>query len=129
MQSELVQIPLEQVSTVWPLAEPWLKTLPEGTEYPLEHFKKEIHAGRFHLWFVVTDDTIDAVVVTAFIDGRCLFTACAGKDMRRWLHLRHEIEAWAEANGCKGSRFYGRPGWKAMLPDYKVTRLIMDKDF
>ncbi len=48
--------------------------------------------------------------------------------MARWLHLLTPIENWARAEGCDAMRIMGRRGWSRVLPAYRLTRVVLEKE-
>ena len=72
-----------------------------------------------------------ARVVTQIItqDERkiCMIVACGGEDAQAWVHLIGKIEAYAKAEGCELMRIVGRKGWIHMLPEYRQSRVILEK--
>jgi hypothetical protein len=74
---------------------------------------------------------IDAAATTILTqtDTRkvCVLTACGGRDMRRWLELLEQIEAYARAEGCSRIRIFGRKGWQRMLENYHVSNIVLER--
>ena len=58
----------------------------------------------------------------------CIIAVCGGSDMKRWLPLIEQIEAYAKHEGCKRVRIYGRKGWLRVLDGYDEKHIIMDKE-
>ena len=52
----------------------------------------------------------------------------AGRDRKRWIHLREQIEEWARAQGCTHSVFLARKGYARDLPDYRLEHIELVKD-
>jgi hypothetical protein len=48
--------------------------------------------------------------------------------MARWLHLLAPIEDWAKSEGCDAMRIMGRRGWGRVLPTYRLTRVVLEKE-
>lgn len=93
----------------------------------------ELMAGRKLLWIAIdTKDTIVAAMITAMWSmrggGRMLkMHECGGERLEEWKHLRAEIEQYAKAEGCDRVMIEGRPGWSRLMPDYKLTAVILEK--
>jgi hypothetical protein len=49
-------------------------------------------------------------------------------DRRQWLPLIAGLEAYARAEGCAAMRIYGRRGWLKLLPDYRTSRVLLEKE-
>jgi len=83
------------------------------------------------LWIAWNGAAIEAAASTSLQQtdaGRiCVITACAGMDMARWLPLIRGIEAYAEQEGCRCVRIFGRRGWSRVLDGYEQTYAIIDK--
>src|SRR5262245_7545 len=48
--------------------------------------------------------------------------------MAAWLPLLAGIETYARAAGCACVRIMGRKGWARMLPTYRTTRIVLEKE-
>ncbi len=96
----------------------------------------ELHAmlseHRGLLW-IVWDGSLCAAVVTQIahtIKGRvCVIVAIGGRARETWLHLIEDLEDYAVRENCTAMRIYGREGWKRVLPEYRQTRVILEKEF
>lgn len=125
-------VPRGRLTEIWPAVEPLLRPAMErGGEMPISDLLQALYQGRFVLWLAWSGD-LDAAAVTEIADttaGRvCVIVACGGRGRERWLPLRHKLEWYARHEGCKRMRIYGRKGWARVLPDYRVTRVILEKD-
>jgi hypothetical protein len=58
----------------------------------------------------------------------CVVVACGGAGVNRWIALLEGIEVYARAAGCAAVRIMGRKGWKRLLGDYRVKRIVLEKD-
>jgi hypothetical protein len=58
----------------------------------------------------------------------CVLVACGGAGVDRWIALLEGIEAYARAAGCSAVRIMGRKGWIRLLGDYRVKRIVLEKD-
>ncbi|WP_340672461.1 hypothetical protein [Bradyrhizobium ottawaense] len=91
----------------------------------------DILTGRSLLWVAWNGAVIGAVASTSLQQtdaGKvCVITACAGTDMTRWLPLIRGIEAYAQVEGCRCVRIFGRKGWARVLKGYQQTYAIIDK--
>ena len=131
--SEIFQIPARAVPNFWHLAHDYLNDACNHTpcEYTAEMLLDECFTGNSQLWLVWSDDRgCECAVVTGIMphNATCIIKACGGKGIQHWLGLLDEIETWAKRQGCTTMRLFGREGWRRKLRDYRVTRVIMDKE-
>ena len=91
-----------------------------------------VSAGRAQLWVACKSTEIEAAAVTELHQPQrrkyCVIVACGGAHRERWLDLLAPIEDWARAEGCDAMRIMGRKGWARVLPDYKVNRIVLEKE-
>jgi hypothetical protein len=100
-------------------------------------------AGDALLWLAWDGTRIQAAAVTELhaTEWRkvCVIVACGsafalraaadrGAGMRAWIPLLDGIEAYARAAGCAAVRIMGRKGWMRLLGDYRVKRIVLEKD-
>ena len=130
---KVVQIPVEHVDEVWPLAAPMLqKAIDRGGEVPLNRMLASILKKERQLWFIWSEK-LEGVLVTELYEtaqGRVAnLVSLGGAGMKHWLHLIDTIEKWARSQDCVGMEIIGRKGWARALPDYHVTRYVLNKWF
>lgn len=86
------------------------------------------------LWGVRSDAEVIGVLVTEIYDTThsrvCWIWAAAGTesqagDMQR---VYEAIERWAREMGCKSIGINGRKGWLRVLPGFKQTAVVMEKE-
>ena len=87
--------------------------------------------AQYHLW-LLKGESIRAAGVTEFRHyptGLRTLNALliGGSDMRDWVHLWSEVEAWAKHQGCTKVELSGRRGWSRVL-GWKETTVDMEKD-
>jgi hypothetical protein len=124
---ELVRIPAENVETVWPLVSDYITRACQLGEYKPEQLREWCIGETAELWVAWSGQCEAAMITTAPDEETCLIAVLGGRNMDNWLGLIGEIEQWARARGAKVMRLYGRKGWARKLPDYRITRYIMDK--
>jgi hypothetical protein len=94
--------------------------------------ERDVLGGGALLWLAWDGEEIVAAAVTelSLVRGRklCTIVACGGRARRRWLHLLAELETFARREGCEATRICGRRGWTRVLPDYRATRVILEKE-
>lgn len=86
-----------------------------------------------HLWTVFdpAEKKFMAGIITEFVEypqAKALaIRVCGGRQVRRWLPLLSEIEAFADREGCAFVEFWGRKGWAKNLPDYRIRHIFYEK--
>ena len=60
--------------------------------------------------------------------GLATIVACGGHDRSQWLPLLAGLETYGRAQGCAAMRIYGRRGWLKLLPEYRTTRVLLEKE-
>lgn len=95
--------------------------------------KDDVDAGRSLLW-IIWDNVaklILAAVTTKIVSvptkKLCVVTSCSGSDMKRWIGLISEIEAYAKKERCDAVRIMGRIGWKSVLNGYHEPWICLQK--
>lgn len=126
-------IPAKAVPNFWGLVHDQIVAACDHTacEVTPEMLLNECFTGNSQLWIVWSDERgCECAVVTGIVQhcATCIIKACGGKGMEHWLGLLDEIEKWAKAQGCVRMRLFGRKGWRRVLKDYRVERIIMDKE-
>ena len=135
--AELICVDPARVHEVWPLAEPLLRRAIARTG--LSAFcdiEREILCGNALLWLAVECEGSKITILAAASTrlqrndaGKvCVVTACAGREMPRWLGLTARIEEFDRNEGCHCVRIYGRKGWLRALDGYEQTHVILDKE-
>ncbi|MBC9876325.1 hypothetical protein G8O24_03060 [Bradyrhizobium sp. INPA01-394B] len=130
--SRLVSIDPEHVRSIWPFAAPLLRRAISRTGLSaFAIIERDVLDGLSLLWIVWNGHSIAAAAATSLqrtdAGKVCVITACAGSDMRQWLPLISGIEAYAQAEGCRCVRIFGRRGWARILDGYEQTYAIIDK--
>jgi hypothetical protein len=94
--------------------------------------EQAVLSGRALLWLATDGATIHAAAVTELAASEwrkvCVIVACGGHDRARWLHLIGGIEEFARAEGCAAVRILGRKGWARVLPEYRMHRIVLERD-
>ena len=153
----LVYIPLEHVHLVWPCVAGLIEAaMRRGDLSSFASVATAVMAGRAQLWVAVArhqgveerpssramdgrtrpdadrDHEIVAAAVTELQQTErrkfCIIVACGGDQMTRWLDLLAPIEDWARSEGCDAMRIMGRRGWSRVLPAYRLTRVVLEKE-
>jgi hypothetical protein len=130
--TRLVCIDPEHVHAVWPLVAPLLKQAIVKTGLSaFAAIERDILDGNSLLWIAWNGSVVEAAASTSLQQtdaGKvCIITACAGTGMARWLPLIRGVEAYAQAEGCRCVRIFGRRGWARALDGYEEAYSIIDK--
>jgi len=155
--AELICIDPAQVHQFWPYVAPFIAAaMRRGRISDFAGVAGAVHAGRSLVWIALTredgrerpDGTredgrerpdrnrarIKAAAVTELGNANgerfCTIVACGatGHDRAEWLPLLAGLEDYARAERCTAMRIWGRRGWERLLPDYKPTRVILEKE-
>ena len=132
----LVYIPRRSFPDAWPALAPLAQSvidrsggrISEGTLF------QSVLEGSQHIWTVWDGNEIRALVgaeVGFAPTGLkiCTVNFATGRDSHEWLHLLDEIETWAREIGCGKMEMWARKGWARKLPDYRMTHVLLEKDF
>jgi hypothetical protein len=130
---DLVCVDPKWVRELWPHVSALLKAACYRTKLnAFEDIEADIVAGRSLLWVTWNGHTVESAAATVLINSEmgkvCIITVCGGSDMKRWLPLIDQIEAYARTEGCKCLRIYGRKGWLHVLDGFEEKHVIMDKE-
>jgi len=130
--TQLVCIDPEHVREIWPLVASSIKRAIVRTGLSaFATIERDILDGISLLWIAWNGSAIEAAASTSLQQTEagkvCVITACAGAGMTHWLSLIRGIEAYAEAEGCRCVRIFGRKGWARVLEGYEETHAIIDK--
>jgi hypothetical protein len=131
--AELACVPPEEVREFWPHVAPLIaQAMRRGAMGTFADVEAAVLAGRALLWLACRDNQILAAAVTQLTrsDERkiCTLVALAGSERPAWLPLRQKLEAYASAEGCSVMQVCGRIGWGRLLPDYRVRRIVLEKE-
>lgn len=130
--TQLVCIDPDHVRSIWPLVAPLLRQAISKTGLSaFATVERDILDGISLLWVAWNGCVIEAAASTSLQQtdtGKvCVITACAGTGITRWLPLIRGIEAYAQAEGCRCVRIFGRKGWARVLEGYEETHAVIDK--
>jgi len=91
-----------------------------------------VRVGRARLWLAWNGEKIKAAAVTELSQANgetfCTIVACGGHDRSQWLPLIAGLEAYGRTQGCAAMGIYGRRGWRKLLPQYRTTRVLLEKE-
>jgi hypothetical protein len=120
------------VHEFWPHVASLIKAAMEkGRLSSFTDVEHAVRSGNALLWLAWNGEKIKAAAVTelGIANGEtfCTIVACGGHDRSQWLPLIAGLEAYAKAQGCAAMRIYGRRGWRKLLPEYRTTRVLLEK--
>jgi hypothetical protein len=132
--AELVCVPPSLVGDFWPLVAPLIaQAMRRGAMGTFADVEASVRDGSALLWLACRNEQILAAAVTQLTRSNdrkvCTVLALGGSERPKWLPLREQLEAYARAEGCTAMRVCGRTGWARLLPDYRVRRIVLEKDF
>lgn len=98
-----------------------------------DRLESDLLAGDGLLWLAVTEQEIQAAVVTQIIITECskvcMIQACGGNGVNNWIGLIASIEDYARRERCDCVRLMGRRGWARVLREYSADKVIMERRF
>ncbi len=84
--------------------------------------------GLYLLWLAVADgEKIRAAGITSLAGDACEIIAVGGVGHKDWIRFIEGIEKYARAEGQKRVRIIGRKGWARLLPAYKQTAVVLER--
>jgi len=129
---QLICVDPAQVHEFWPHVASLIKAAMEkGRLSSFTDVEHAVRNGRALLWLAWNGETVKAAAVTELGNANgetfCTIVACGGHDRAQWLPLIARLEAYGRAQGCAAMRIYGRRGWRKLLPEYRTTRVLLEK--
>lgn len=106
-----------------------------GGRFDMDHMREGLLVGDYEL-FVVVDNKggLKCTVVCSperYPSGLLVMTVfmCAGERAKDWIGFLADIEKWAlEVKRCRTMEIWGGKGWARLLPDYRLTTYLFEKD-
>jgi hypothetical protein len=128
---ELVCIDPARIDEMWPHVRDKIRAAVERTGLSsFADIEADVLTGMQLVWIAWDGKEILAAATTQLVKPLskvCVVTACAGYDRERWLSLFAEIEKYAENEGCKSMRIFGRKGWERVLTGFRTEHVILEK--
>lgn len=130
---KLVCVDPKRIDEIWPHVSGFLASAFERGigDDDLESLKQDLDARQSLLWVVWDGKGLLAAATTKLLKmptkKLCVISACGGRELRRWRRFIAELESYAKAEGCDAFRMMGRPGWKAVFPDYREPWVCLEK--
>jgi hypothetical protein len=121
------------VDRVWPLVAHLIRAaMRKGRISEFADVERAVLDGAHLLWVAADRQAIWAAAVTQLTRANgekfCTIVACGGRERARWLPLKAQLETFAKAEGCAAIRIHGRRGWAREFPDYRLTRILLEKE-
>jgi len=129
----LICVDPAQVHEFWPHVASLIRAAMEkGRLSSFTDVEHAVRNGNALLWLAWNGETVKAAAVTELTQANgetfCTIVACGGHDRAQWLPLLAELEAYGKAQGCAAMRIYGRRGWRKLLPEYRTTRVLLERE-
>jgi len=128
-------VPPDNAAAIWPHVRALIHAaMKRGDLSSFRPLEASVLAGDALLWLAWDPgaERIAAAAVTELHQSEwrkvCVLVACSGAGVNRWIALLDGIEAYARAAGCAAVRIMGRKGWMRLLGDYRVKRIVLEKD-
>ncbi len=115
------------VDKIWPIVSDLVKRAIDRGFSSFPVIEANVLDGLFLLWLVIDRGKITAATVTSLTGDACEIVATAGVGVNNWIHLIEGIEKYARAEGRVRVRIIGRKGWARLLPAYKQTAVVLER--
>ena len=121
------------VPEIWPLVKSCIyQGIKRGNISSFGPVEANVLSGRALLWVAIVDGRIKASAVTEINQTEwrkvCEIISCGGKGMKDWVGLIEGLEKHARIENCSAMRIVGRRGWQRVLRDYRLRRVILEKE-
>ena len=132
--AQLAPILPDMVDAVWPsIREIVEETLAGVDTSTAEDIRLEAKEGRSALWVASDADGKPLAFLTHVIwnyprQKALRITRCGGRDRLRWIHLLSEIEDFGRHVGCAFVEMTARKGYVRVLPDYRLTHVLLRRE-
>src|SRR5262249_8446300 len=130
---QLICVDPAQAHEFWPHVASLIRAAMEkGRLSSYAEVEHAVRNGNALLWLAWNGETVKAAAVTELTHANgetfCTIVACGGHGRSQWLHLIEGLEAYGRTQGCAAMRIYGRRGWLKLLPEYRTTRVLLEKE-
>ena len=124
---EAVCVDPASVRLVWPRVGGMVKRAIDRGYTDWNCVEPNLLDGLWLLWLVWDGKEIRGAAITSLVGDACEIVACAGYDVKSWLHLMKDLEQFARNEGRKRMRIIGRQGWRRVLPAYRQTAVVLER--
>ena len=133
LRCQLICVDTAQVHEFWPHVASLIRAAMEkGRLSSFTDVEHSVRTGNALLWLAWNGENIKAAAVTELSQANgerfCTIVACGGHDRSQWLPMIAGLEAYGRTQGCAAMRIYGRRGWRKLLPEYRTTRVLLEKE-
>lgn len=121
-----------EIESIWHELEPLIRKVLKKHEedYTIESIRDSLVKKEVQLW-TSYNGQLEAFILTHIViypnHKICEIFMCGGANLHNWLRFMSNIEDWAREMGCKYVRFQGRVGWERKLPNFKKTKIVMQR--
>lgn len=124
---DLICVDPARINEFWPHARGLIKTAIDATDLSeFEDTEREVLSGGQLLWLAWSGH-IEAAATTRLANNVCTIVACSGHNRDRWLPLFSKIEDYANDEGCRCIRIFGRKGWERVLTGYRIEHVVLER--
>lgn len=122
----------KQVHLIWDCVSHWIRlALERGDLGTFSVLENDVLCGQALLWLAWDEPKIAGTAVTQIVRTErskvCKVMACGGERIGDWVHLLTDIEKFARDERCDCVRLSGRRGWERMLPNYRATKIVLER--
>lgn len=127
------EIPCNRIDDIWPLIFPLVDKAVGATNgrWTIEDVRQHCKAGKMRL-LVASEETGPVAICCLQLVKFPRKTYCElvllGGRLAPWVDSLDTLKAWARSNGCHSMMAIGRRGWKAVLPDWRETAVMLEID-
>src|SRR5262249_7424267 len=132
LRCQLICVDPAQAHEFWPHVASLIRAAMEkGRLSSFTDVEHAVRNGNALLWLAWNGETVKAAAVTELTQANgekfCTIVACGGHDHPPMLPPLAGPQAHGKAQGCAAMRIYGRRGWRKLLPEYRTTRVLLEK--
>jgi hypothetical protein len=130
---EVFTIPTVSVDAWWSELKPHLERFERETQRTdAETIRAQAKAGERQIWCLREHGLVTGVIVTEIYRTArglvCWLWHGVGTMPEQSLEIYNDIEKWARSIGCVSIGINGRKGWLRVLPGFKQTAIVIEKD-
>ncbi len=89
--------------------------------------------GTYRLLAFMSEGKIASILVLAVSEyatgnRKLEIVLASGSGVKHWRHFEEELAAYGAKNGCSTIRMIGREGLQRMLPEWKRTSIVLERE-
>ena len=131
----VVALPSNRVTGYWPHVREFI--WPAFERFPGEvdeaGLLERLLTGDAQLWVVWDDGLLGGAItsITNYAEFKAVrLVALGGERFEDWREeMDRLLDKFCEVHGCSRIEFYGRIGWSKRLPNYRINRIMMSRDY